>query len=132
MAQAGQNLTGTWHGQYSYAGIPEPVAFVASLIEIAGALSGETIESGKDRTGVTAQFRAALSGRRSGGDIAFTKSYDGGGGWRHSVEYDGVLSADGSEIEGRWRIRRELTGKFMMIRPAGKAQSVTKRVAERV
>ena len=127
-----QNLTGDWHGQYSYVDMSEPVAFTASLIEIAGEISGETCESGTTRAGVGVQFRAALSGRRSGHAVAFTKTYDGGGGWRHSVEYDGVLSAYGAEIEGRWRISRGLGGQFMMIRPVGKTQSVTKRVAERV
>ena len=127
-----QNLTGAWHGQYSYAGVDGPVAFTADVVEIGGQISGGTSETGATRTGAAAQFRAALSGRRSGHNVAFTKIYDGSGGWHHSVDYDGVLSADGTEIEGQWRIPGKLTGKFLMIRPLGKTQSVTKRVAERV
>ena len=133
MSQTGaKNLTGTWHGRYSYAGAPDGVAFTADIIEIAGQISGGTVETAESRSAGKTQFTAVLDGRRSLGHVAFTKTYDGSGGWHHSVDYDGVLSLDATEIEGRWRIRGEMTGRFMMIRPQGRAQSVTKRVAEKV
>ena len=40
------------------------------------------------------------------------------------VSYAGKLSGDGPEIEGSWQITRDRSGKFLMIRSAGKAAEV--------
>jgi hypothetical protein len=74
--------------------------------------------------------RCALSGSRHGGAVAFVKTYDGGNPHYRPIEYKGILSGDGTEIEGRWIISRIFSGKFRMIRPAGKAESVSRKVFE--
>ena len=48
------------------------------------------------------------------------------------VEYEGALSADGTEIEGRWATSSTWSGKFLMIRSAGKEQAVERKVFERI
>ena len=127
-----QNLTGTWHGQYSYQGVQQGFGFVAAVLDIGGALGGEASDAGGDGEDPGGRPRADISGRRSGAHVAFTKTYDGAHGWTHKVEYDGVLSEDCNEIEGAWRIAPAMSGRFLMIRPETKAQEVETRVVERV
>lgn len=75
---------------------------------------------------------ASLEGRGDAVSVRFTKTYDGTGGWSHAVAYDGRLSADATEIEGRWTIRQEISGRFLMMRSAGTGESVVRRVFAQV
>ena len=126
-----QNLTGTWHGQYSYQGVQQGFGFVAALLDIGGSLGGEASDAGGDGEDPAGRPRADIAGRRSGTHVAFTKTYDGSIGWTHKVEYDGVLNADCSEIEGSWRIAPHLSGRFLMIRPQVRAQEARTKAFER-
>src|SRR5262245_20897292 len=113
-SQAGeQNLTGVWHGLYSYAD-GASVSFVATLIQSGSSLTGSihepSIVGGKTAT-------ATLAGSRQASAVAFVKTYDEAGLlYQNSVHYDGALNGDATEIEGRWTIRPILSGKFLMIR----------------
>ena len=73
-----------------------------------------------------------LSGSRGEGYVVFTKEYDGSGGWSHTVEYDGVLNGEATEIEGHWNINGLLAGRFMMMRNPGKQVAVKREVLEKV
>jgi hypothetical protein len=42
------------------------------------------------------------------------------------------LSGDGTEIEGQWKVSRNWSGKFLMIRSSGKTEAVDRKVFERV
>jgi len=126
------NLTGVWHGLYTYPARRARVLFDATLIESGSWLSGSTHEicdSGPSRGRLIC---ATLLGERSGGRIAFTKTYDGTAPGYDMVEYEGTLSACSSEIEGRWSIRHNWSGKFLMIRFKGKEQAVERKVFERI
>ena len=62
-------------------------------------------------------------------DVSLT--YDGSGGRTHTIRYDGTLSEDGGEIEGRWIIQANWAGRFLMIRsgravPAEKVAALAK------
>jgi len=127
----GVDLTGVWHGIYTY---PRPVlsvAFVATLIEHGKSLSGSTHEPSVGRTGYGTLY-ALLLGSRHDSAVTFVKTYDSAGAdFRHPIEYEGTLSQDGTEIEGRWTIRKAWSGKFLMIRSAGKTAAVSREVFER-
>jgi hypothetical protein len=129
-----QSITGIWRGTYCYP-FGLSVSFVATLIEAGSSLTGTTHEPGRrlvGRPGVT--LCASLSGSRHGSAVAFVKTYDGrprGQGWHDQpIKYEGILSGDGTVIEGRWIISRIFSGKFRMIRPTREAESVSRKVFE--
>jgi len=124
-----QNLTGVWHGLYTYAD-GASVSFVATLIESGSSPSGSTHEPSILGNGKTAN--ATLAGSRQASAVAFVKTYDAAGPvYQNPVHYEGALNGDASEIEGRWTIRPALSGKFLMIRSAGKAEAVERKEAQR-
>jgi hypothetical protein len=128
-----QNLTGTWHGLYTYSnGVS--VSFVTTLVDIVGALSGATTEPCTTGLCPSDTIHAALSGRRQARAVSFVKTYQQAGlGYENPVDYEGGLSGDASEIEGRWSIRgASLSGKFLMIRSCGKTVEVEQKISEDV
>jgi hypothetical protein len=126
------NLTGVWHGLYTYPGQHQPVYFVATLIDSGGHFSGMTHESEIGESGAPLTLYAAISGARHDTSVFFTKSYDGSGGWDHNVAYEGSINGERTEIEGRWSIGIEATGKFLMIRSRGVTESVVREAFEKV
>jgi len=129
-APSPQNLTGIWHGLYSYPHNRPAVSFVATLIESGTTVSGTTHErcgsGGRDQ-----MLYAALLGRRHDKAVAFVKTYDGDNPHYGCVAYEGTLSVDGTEIEGRWIVPGNWSGKFLMIRSAGKKEAVTRKAFQR-
>lgn len=125
-------LTGVWHGLYSYPAYQQPVFFVATLIASGPSFSGTTHEAAIGQTGAPLTLFANLSGSQAGTSVEFLKTYDGTGGWTHSVNYAGELNADLSEIEGTWTIASQWSGRFLMIRSKGISEEVVRRAYERV
>ncbi len=127
-----QNLTGIWHGLYSYLDGRPSVSFVATLIETGATVSGTTHEP-SDREGEpNATLYATLLGRRQGASVAFLKTYNRAGPrYFSAIAYQGMLSGDGTEIEGGWLIPGDSSGKFLMIRSAGKEEAVRRKAFER-
>ena len=123
-----QNLTGIWHGLYSYTDGRPSVSFVATLIETGGMVSGTTHEQGDRKHGSNQTLYGTLSGRRQGASVTFLKTYERAGPRYYSaIAYQGVLSGDGTEIEGAWLIPGNSSGKFLMIRSAGKEEAVRRK-----
>jgi hypothetical protein len=118
-----KDLTGIWNGLYTYPD-GKSVAFVATLIESGSSLSGTTHERGL--LGNTAY--ATLSGSRQDSAVSFIKKYEKHRFlYKNPVVYEGTLSSDCMEIEGRWAIGKILSGKFLMIRsPSQTAKAETK------
>jgi hypothetical protein len=125
------SLTGVWHGIYSYPIPRAPVSFVATLIETASAVSGTTHEPCTIGGGPNEILYATLLGSRQDSAVAFVKTYDGANPHYGTVAYEGRLSPDGTEIDGRWIVAGNWSGKFLMIRPAGKTEAVARTVFER-
>jgi hypothetical protein len=125
------SLTGIWHGLYSYPIPRAAVSFVATLIETASTISGTTHERCTMGARPNEILYATLLGRRQDIAVAFVKTYDGANPHYGTVAYEGTLSADGTEIEGRWAVPGSWAGKFLMIRSAGKAEAVVRKVFER-
>ena len=131
MELSAQSLTGIWHGLYSYPIARAPVSFVATLIETASALSGTTHEPCSVGGSANEVLYATLLGNRRRTAVAFVKTYDGANPLYGTVAYEGTLSADGTEIEGRWTVPGNWSGRFLMIRSAGKAEALARTVFER-
>ena len=123
------SLTGVWQGRYVY-GNGQDRAFLATLMEFGAFLSGTTHELNSDGHGAEEQF-AMVEGSRAGRSVRFVKTYDGSGGWSHSVSYEGTVSSDSTEIDGRWSIENAASGTFLMMRSGGKSVAATKRAYER-
>jgi hypothetical protein len=127
------NLTGVWHGLYTYAHRSESVSFVATLIESGSSLSGATHEPCVGDDCPCDTLYATLLGTRQARAIAFVKTYEAAGPhYRDPVAYEGTLSADGTEIGGMWNIQRVWFGKFLMIRSSGHAATVSRKAFEHV
>lgn len=127
------DVTGVWHGLYTYPSRGTRVLFDATLIDSAGRISGTTHEIATSGPSRGWTILALLEGTRQGTAVAFRKTYDAGiPNYGAPIDYDGTLSADGSEIEGRWRICATWSGKFLMIRSTGKPQAVKREVFARI
>ena len=126
-----QSLTGIWHGIYSYPIARAPVSFVAALIETTSAVSGTTHELCTIGGSPNETLYATLLGSRQDRAVSFVKTYDGANPRYSTVAYEGTLSPDGTEIEGRWIVPGNWSGKFLMIRSSGKTEAVARTVFER-
>ena len=124
-----RNLTGIWNGLYTYPH-GQSTAFVATLIETAGSLSGTTHEPSTPGDGPETTSFATLTGSRRDSTVTFTKRYDRPTQRKISpILYEGALNADGTEIEGRWTIHGNSTGRFLMVRQGGNVAARKKKVA---
>jgi len=124
------NLTGVWLGLYSYPRALDPVSFVATLIETESWVSGSTHEVHR-KTGAT--LCATLLGRREASRLSFVKIYEQTtGGYSAEIRYEGTISGDATEIEGRWTIRADWSGRFLMIRDGNHAQTIAREKFARV
>lgn len=119
--EGSRSLTGVWHGLFTYPYEQEPGSFTATLLEAGPFLTGSTHEDGLHHDGVQGALFALIDGEREGTMVYFDKTYDGTGGWDHLVRYQGLLSADWTEIEGRWTVPGVWSGKFLMIRSGAKS-----------
>ncbi|HUJ02217.1 MAG TPA: hypothetical protein VLW75_01155 [Rhizomicrobium sp.] len=127
-----ENLTGVWQGLYTYPSRDMRVMFGATLIESASWLSGSTHEECPIGPEKGQTLYATLLGTRNGSLITFTKTYDGSSPRYRSVQYEGTLSSEATEIEGRWMTSATWSGRFLMIRSNGKTQEIERKVFERI
>jgi hypothetical protein len=119
------SLTGVWQGTYYYYPLGSgAVTFTATLIEYGVTLAGTTHEA--DEEGADVVLCATVAGSRLGRSVVFVKTYEAGKPHSDPIEYDGVLSSDGTEIAGRWLIPMLNSGTFRMIRPARKVETVSR------
>ncbi|HEY4404674.1 MAG TPA: hypothetical protein VGN55_08460 [Xanthobacteraceae bacterium] len=132
MQTGAENLTGVWQGLYTYSARGRSVSFVATLIESGRVLSGSIHEPRDFGVPVGETLYATLLGSRSGSAVSFTKTYQNAGPFYGSVEYAGALSGDRTEIEGVWTIPRGGSGKFLMVRSAGKTAAIKQKKSVRV
>ena len=122
MSGSQQDLTGVWDGRYSYPRLLEPVFFTAVMLQSGSGLSGMIHEQPPDGPGAGAVRNATFEGELDGSAVRFVKVYEPDGGRKkRPVVYEGMLNADATEIEGRWRIPGAWSGTFLMIRSRGEA-----------
>ncbi|MGV4858653.1 hypothetical protein ACSW3B_19050, partial [Acetobacter senegalensis] len=60
--------------------------------------------------------------------VMFVKLYEGGN-RQHSVQYEGTVNEDGTEISGTWSIPGNWSGQFLMIRE-GQAEQTEELLCE--
>lgn len=113
------NIAEKWHGFYFYAN-KKSVPFDMQIQVANGIVVGQTSEKIVSSNGSVNEKHAKISGNVQGKIISFIKTYDGNGGWSHSVEYRGDISADGTEMTGTWRLgigRGSFTASVDTIKP---------------
>ena len=117
------NLTGVWDGTFVQPQVGM-VTFLATLIDSGGALGGNVTEPCiRPSCLVGGTHTASIAGHRSGSAVSFFKRYEPSGCGYDTVTYEGVVNADSTEIDGRWRLPR-LSGTFLMVRSTKPAQSI--------
>jgi hypothetical protein len=98
-----QSSRSTWEGTYAYpTNDRPPVVFEMTLEVLDSRVSGVVKEPATFGTGSSPYLYANIAGRIDGSRISFTKTYDGTNQQSHPVEYDGVISADGASISGKY------------------------------
>ena len=124
------NLTGVWHGLYSYPVAMPSVSFVATLSDQGGWFDGTTEEIGGVGDALGRTLTASLQGRRSGHSITMLKIYHAASVHYDSVRYAGELNEDGTEINGTWRVANNWSGTFLMVRSRTAETATTREAVE--
>jgi hypothetical protein len=120
-SQSSRSLTGVWQGIYGYPpGTLPPTSFTATLIEAGSSLSGSVHEQCRTN-GETLLF--SVNGSRYGTAVNFTKIYLGKSPYYGTIVYDGAVNDDATEIEGRWSIPGDWSGRFLMTRSGDQPQA---------
>ena len=119
------NLTGVWDGTYVQSGVGM-VTFLTTLIETGGALGGNVTEPCiRPDCSVGGTHNASIDGHRSGTAVSFVKRYEPSGCDYDTVFYEGLVNADATEIDGRWRLPGSMgSGTFLMVRSGKRAEAV--------
>lgn len=126
------DVSGRWHGFYSYAGGAQSCAFAAELREHGGDIVGITFEVAHFGPTPGATLSASVEGRRIGRAVDFAKTYDEVALAHYSIHYAGTLAEGGLEIEGRWSIPGETSGTFLMVRDGGAEAEQERQAADEV
>lgn len=129
---ASGSLTGIWQGLYTYPKSLRHVSFSATLMEAGASVTGSTHELCDHGVHKGQMLYALLDGQRAGSRLSFNKTYEGGLEGFGVVHYEGTISADLTEIEGRWRTSPAWSGTFLMIRQSGRKQAVARKATARV
>ena len=116
------DLTGVWDGTYIQPQVGM-VTFLATLIDSGGALGGSVTEPCMTPSCPVSTHNASIAGQRSGSAVSFVKTYEPPGYGYDKVAYEGLVNADATEIDGRWRLPG-LSGTFLMVRSTKPAQSI--------
>lgn len=127
MGEASSNgLTGAWSGRYDYDSHGPGAAFSLWLNDDAGVLSGETMEPNSFASDAGDTLMAAISGGRTGLDVAFTKSYSDVR--EPPIAYEGMADPDLNRVTGRWHFPSVpwIRGSFMMVRDRRATRSRTR------
>jgi hypothetical protein len=101
------------------------VTFLATLIDSGGALGGNVTEPCMTPGCPISTHNASIAGHRSGSAVSFVKRYEPPGHGYDTVSYEGVVNAEVTEIDGRWRLpRTSFSGTFLMVRSTRHAEAV--------
>jgi hypothetical protein len=70
---------------------------------------------------------ASIAGHRSGSAVSFVKRYEPPSYGYDTVFYEGVVNAEATEIDGRWKLPGTLfSGTFLMVRSTKPAEAVAR------
>ncbi|MGE3143080.1 MAG: toll/interleukin-1 receptor domain-containing protein [Hyphomonadaceae bacterium] len=109
------DLSGQWIGEY-WGPAAARTSFAAVLESHGARFRGRIEENNTFAAGAGPVLTANLAGAaREDGALAFRKTYDGGGGVSHSVDYEGRYDPGSGIIAGVWRVGGN-AGQFRMQR----------------
>ena len=108
------NASGIWNGLYTYPYRLGEEHFTAVLFDRKGAVTGTIHETVVHFVNGPVNMNAGVTGAVDGAAVTVLKTYDGTGGWHHSVAYSGRFR-DENEIDGVWRVDG-ISGTFLMLR----------------
>ena len=118
------DLTGVWDGTFVQPQVGM-VTFLATLIDSGGALIGDVTEPCMVPGCPLSTHNASIAGHRSGNAVLFVKRYEPHGYGYDTVRYEGVVNAEATEIDGRWRVPgTSFSGAFLMVRSTKPAEAV--------
>jgi hypothetical protein len=137
-------IEGVWSGRYFYRKVfgftlMRPVQFYAVFERNEDGIQGHIYEpntfgrrSAEHLEADVLNLDIGPSPSPNGGRVMrFRKQYNGAGGVRHGIDYEGGISQDGSRIEGTWRIGWLSSGTFELAKenPEQAEQFHSKRAA---
>jgi len=132
MSGGAADVSGRWHGFYSYRANAHACPFEAELREHGGDIVGVTFEIAAFGPNPGSTLTAQVEGRRIGSAVDFAKTYDEVALAAYSIHYAGTLAEGGNEIEGTWTIPGEHSGTFLMIREGAAEAEEERRATETV
>ena len=125
------NLTGVWDGTFVQPQVGM-VTFLATLIEFrrrARRKRDRTLHHARLPIEHPQRFDCGSSIRHA---VSFVKRYEPPGYGYNTVSYEGLVNAEATEIDGRWRLPgTTLSGTFLMVRSTKPAQSIANANEER-
>jgi hypothetical protein len=124
-SRSNRSLTGVWEGIYSYplSGLPT-VPFTATLIEAGSSLSGSVHEPCTMGGSPNETLFFSVNGIRQGTAVSFVKTYHGTNPYYGTIVYAGTVNDDATEIEGRWTIPGDWSGRFLMTRSGDQPRAI--------
>lgn len=118
------DLTGVWDGTFIQPHVGM-VTFLVTLIESGGALGGNVTEPCMLPDCPLRTHNASITGHRSGSAVSFVKRYEPPGYGYDTVFYEGMVNAEATEIDGRWKLPGSaLSGTFLMVRSTKPAEAI--------
>ena len=108
-------MSTSWRGSYFYTDRRSPVPFELQMQIKDSKLTGNICEPATFGDFSKPYLRANVEGSVNETNIKFRKTYDGTGGARHSVEYEGEFKSTGREIVGVWEIGPTMRGGFSAV-----------------
>ncbi len=124
------SLTGAWNGVFTYPRQDGSVSFAVTLVESGGRFNGTSVEPCSLKGCPLETHSATLAGVREESAVEFTKLYDTAVRGYGTVQYEGRLNDDRTEISGRWT-NRSSSGTFLMTRSRGNKAVAERRAFER-
>ena len=95
-------------------------------------LAGNTEETATVGSSAGKTITATLQGRRTGRTVTFLKTYDTVPEGYDAVRYEGDVNEDGTEIEGRWTVPGNWSGRFLMTRAGQAGIALAHKIEEKV
>lgn len=127
------DLTGLWSGEYWYAGGQgRPAPFSAHITDVAGSISGTTLEPNTFAHPGLIELSADITGVRGELSVRFTKLYHPAPGvHRDPIFYVGTVDPNFTVIDGDWGIAPTkesppIHGRFVLARISRGAAAVAK------
>ena len=119
------DLTGLWSGEYWFIGLSmAPVPFSAHLVDVAGTISGSTLEPNTFAHPGLIELPADISGSRGELTVQWNKLYHPAPGvHREPVFYTGSIDPTFSMIDGDWKVQG-MKGRFVLARISRGAKDV--------